>query len=158
MKILRFIATLAFTVLAFTTGKAQQDAIQKYVPEDQKLFAEIEAMDKQFFDAYNNCDLKKQEAIYANEIEFFHDKGGLMTSKTEILDGTKKHICGKVTRYLIAGTLEVYPIKNYGAVEIGFHRFHNNQEPDAESKPSKFIIMWKNENGNWRIAKVVSLH
>lgn len=155
---LRLIGTLVFTVLAFTTGKAQQDAIRKYVPEDRKLFAEIETMDKQFFDAYNNCDLKKQEALYADDIEFFHDKGGLMTSKAEILDGTKKHICGKVTRQLIAGSLEVYPIKNYGAVEIGFHRFFNNQEPEAESKPSKFIIMWKNDNGNWCITKVVSLH
>jgi ketosteroid isomerase-like protein len=137
---------------------AQQEAIRKYVPADTLLYHQIEVMDKEFFDAYNSCDLKKQEFIYADTIEFFHDKGGLLTSKPEIIAGTKKYICGKVTRYLIAGSLEVYPINNYGAVEIGFHRFYNNQEPNAESKPGKFIIMWKKENENWKITKVVSLH
>ncbi|MBS1534309.1 MAG: nuclear transport factor 2 family protein [Bacteroidetes bacterium] len=115
-------------------------------------------MDQTFFDAYNQCDMKKQEAIYAADIEFFHDKGGLMTSKKELLEATQKNICGKVTRILIPGSIEVYPINHYGAVEMGFHRFYNNQEPNAESKPSKFIIVWKKENELWRIAKVVSLH
>jgi hypothetical protein len=138
--------------------QAQQDAIRKYIPADTLLYHQIEVMDKEFFDAYNSCDLKKQEFIYSDAIEFFHDKGGLLTSKPEIIAGTKKYICGKVTRYLIAGSIEVYPINNYGAVEIGFHRFYNNQEPNAESKPSKFIIMWKKENENWKITKVVSLH
>jgi hypothetical protein len=81
-----------------------------------------------------------------------------MTSKREILDGTEKYICGKVTRELIKGSVEVYPIKDYGAVQIGFHKFHNNQEPDAPSIPSKFIIMWKNNSDGWKITKVISLH
>jgi hypothetical protein len=34
--------------------------------------------------------MNKQAAIYADEIEFYHDQGGLMTSKQDILDGTKK--------------------------------------------------------------------
>ena len=116
-------------------------------------------MDSTFFDAYNNCDMNKQAAIYADALEFYHDQGGLMTSKQEVLDGTKKNICGKVTRELIAGSIEVYPIKEYGAVEIGLHKFHNNQEPaGTPSKISKFIIMWQLTNENWRIAKVISLH
>jgi hypothetical protein len=45
-------------------------------------------MDSTFFDAYNNCDMNKQAAIYADEIEFYHDQGGLMTSKQDI-HGTK---------------------------------------------------------------------
>ena len=116
------------------------------------------ALDKEFFDAYNTCDLDKQAAIYADDIEFFHDKGGLMTSKSELLQGTKENVCGKVTRELVDGTIEVYPINNYGAVEIGFHTFHNSEEPDAESIPSKFIVIWHQENGNWRMAKIISLH
>ncbi len=137
---------------------AQNENIPKYVPVDIALQRQIEQMDQAFFDAYNQCDMKKQEAIYADDIEFFHDKGGLMTSKKELLEATQKNICGKVTRILIPGSIEVYPINNYGAVEIGFHRFYNNQEPNAESKPSKFIMVWKKENELWRIAKVVSLH
>lgn len=152
---------LLFLLLIILTGlsvKAQDNSIRKYIPSDPELYRQIEQMDQTFFDAYNQCNMKKQEAIYADDIEFFHDKGGLMTSKKELLDATKKNICGKVTRILIPGSIEVYPINNYGAVEMGFHRFFNNQEPNAESKPSKFIIVWKKENELWRIAKVVSLH
>jgi ketosteroid isomerase-like protein len=152
--------TLFFTSLLLSQfiSLAQDNSIPKYVPADLALQRQIEQMDQAFFDAYNQCDMKKQEAIYADDIEFFHDKGGLMTSKKELLEATRKNICGKVTRILIPGSIEVYPIHNYGAVEIGFHRFYNNQEPNAESKPSKFIIVWKKENELWRIAKVVSLH
>jgi hypothetical protein len=64
-----------------------------------------------------------------------------------------------VTRELVTGSIEVYPIKDYGAVEIGLHKFHNNQEPaNTPSKSSKFIIMWQFTNEEWRIAKVISLH
>ncbi|MBN4070695.1 nuclear transport factor 2 family protein [Olleya sp. AH-315-F22] len=115
-------------------------------------------MDYEFFEAYNNCDLEKQASIYSDNIEFYHDKGGLMTSKQDIIDATKKNICGKVTRELVKGSIEVYSIKDYGAVQIGFHKFHNNQEPDVQSYPSKFIIMWHNVNDDWRITKVISLH
>jgi hypothetical protein len=131
---------------------------REYTPIDKKIFEEIKAMDKVFFDAYNNCDLEKQALIYSDNIEFFHDKGGLMTSKKEIIEGTKRNICGKVTRELIDGSLEVYPINNYGAVQIGYHKFYNNQEPNTESIPSKFITMWHNDNGDWKMAKVISLH
>ena len=122
-----------------------------------KLY-EIMEMDKRFFHAYNNCDLETQASIYSDSIEFFHDKGGLMTSKELIIEATKKNICGKVTRELIDGTVEVYPINDYGAVQIGYHKFFNNQEPDAESIPSKFIAVWRNNDGNWKMTKVISLH
>ena len=136
----------------------EQSKAKQYIPVDKALYDTIIKMDKEFFDAYNNCDLEKQSDIYSDDIEFFHDKGGLMTSKQDIIDGTERNICGKVTRTLIKESVEVYPINNYGAVQIGLHKFYNNQEPDAESIPSKFIIMWHNENGNWKISKVISLH
>jgi len=132
--------------------------MENYTPVDMELYDEIMEMDKKFFDAYNNCDLEKQASIYSDSIEFFHDKGGLMTSKEQIIEGTKNNICGKVTRELIEGSVEVYPISDYGAVQIGYHKFFNNQEPDAESIPGKFIMMWRNDNGNWKMTKVISLH
>ncbi len=99
-----------------------------------------------------------QELFYADKIEFFHDRSGLDTSKQNILAGTKKYICGKVTRELIKGSLEISPLPGYGAIEVGMHQFYNNQEKDAKPKPSRFIIIWKNEFGSWKITKVISLH
>ena len=135
-----------------------QNSIPPYQEVDPELHAAIKNMDLVFFDAYNSCDMEKQQEIYAEEIEFFHDKSGLSTSKSDILAATKNNICGKVTRTLVEGSIEVYPIHDYGAVEIGYHKFFNNQEPDAPSNPSKFIILWKKEMENWKITKVISLH
>jgi hypothetical protein len=124
--------------------------------DNQELYNEIISMDSIFFHAYNS-DINKQALIYGESLEFYHDKGGLTTSKQEF-DATKQNICGKVTRELVKGSVEVYSIKDYGAVEIGLHKFHNNQEPaGAPSEASKFIIMWsiKILNG---LLQVISLH
>ncbi len=158
--------TLILVILSITTlfsSYSQEkenisDQPRKYIPADKELFDTIVLMDKEFFDAYNTCDLKKQTNMYSDDVEFFHDKGGLMTSKKDIIDGTKQYICGKVTRELIKESVEVYPIKDYGAVQIGFHKYYNNQEPDAISIPVKFIIIWHNENEKWKLKKVISLH
>jgi hypothetical protein len=126
--------------------------------QDKELYNTVVKLDSVFFDAYNKCDLSKQAEFYSDSIEFYHDKGGLSTSKTEILESIKKNVCGKVTRELVKGSIEVYPIPGYGAVEMGLHMFHNSQEKDHKPHSSKFIIIWQNKNGKWIISRVISLH
>lgn len=155
MKLSYYLFISLFFLFQYT--KAQEFAYN-YEPKDIQLYHTIVAMDSVFFEAYNNCNMEKQAAVYSDSIEFFHDIGGLSTSKKEILASTKNNICGKVTRAVIPGSIEVYPIKNYGAVEMGYHKFFNSQEPNAESIPMRFIIIWKTENDNWKITKVISLH
>ena len=154
--------TILILILISPYGYSQEtykDILEtEYVPIDKKAYDIIVAKDKEYFDAYNTCDMKKQASLYSEDLEFFHDKGGLSTSKQEILASIERNICGKVTRTLIEGSIEVYPIKDYGAIEIGYHKFYNNQEPNAKSKPSKFIMVWKNEGEKWLISKVISLH
>ncbi len=149
-------------LLISSIGYSQQtykDILEtKYVPVNREVYDIIVAKDKEYFDAYNACDMKKQRSLYLEDLEFFHDKGGLSTSKQEVLSSIEKNICGKVTRTLVEGSIEVYPIKDYGAIEIGYHKFYNNQEPNAKSKPSKFIMVWKYEGEKWFISKVISLH
>ena len=137
---------------------AQVQEIPNYKPSSIDLHNQIVKMDSIYFNAYNTCDIKTQADIYDKNIEFFHDKGGLMTSKEDLLKALKINICGKVTRTLIKGSVEVYPIKNYGAIQIGYHKFYNNQEPNAKSSPSKFIVTWKLKDKQWKITKVISLH
>jgi hypothetical protein len=126
--------------------------------QTEDLFQTIKELDSIFFTAYNKCDLTTQAKFYSDSIEFYHDKTGLTTSKQAILEATRNNICGKVTRELVNGSIEVYPINGYGAIEIGLHKFHNNQEPNAVPHESKFIMIWHNKNGKWEISRVVSLH
>ncbi len=162
MKITKLVIKALLVTLLLMSCNSKQEGksvtIPDYEPDDQLLYDTIVAMDKAYFDAYNSCDLKTQTALYSEDIEFYHDQGGVMTVKEDIIDAIEKNICGRVTRELVEGSIEVYPIKDYGAVQMGYHKFHNNQEPNAPANPSKFIMLWQNENNAWKITKVISLH
>jgi len=123
-----------------------------------ELYDTIMALDQSYFKAYNDCDMKTQAAFYEEDIEFYHDMGGLTTDKTALLHSIERNICNKVTRTLLKESVEVHPIKDFGAVQIGMHKFYNKEEPDAVSKPTKFIVIWKKTNTNWRMSRVISLH
>jgi len=153
---------LANTVLLFacSTAKNNKSIISdSYRPIDKNLYDTIVYLDSVLFEGYNTCKLDRFEKYFSEDIEFYHDKGGLTTSKKEIIESLKKNICGKVTRELIKGSIEVYPIANYGAVQIGNHRFHNNQEKEGTPSPiGKFVHTWQHANGEWKITRVISLH
>ena len=153
-------ALASTTLLLLTACSAGKKFVaDPYKPDDPALYNTIVQLDSIYFNAYNKCDMDKQTAMYDADIEFYHDKGGLMTSKKELLEAIKKNICGKVTRELVAGSIEVYPIKDYGAIEMGLHKFHNNQEKEGTpSHAGKFIIIWQQKNNEWKIKRVVSLH
>jgi len=141
-----------------TIASAQSRDAYTYKPESQALYDSIVHMDSVYFNAYNSCDMATQAALYADSLEFYHDKGGLETSKQRVLEAIQKNICGKVTRVLVRNSIEVYPIAGYGAVEIGLHRFVNHQESETPSKPDKFILIWRHINNRWQITRVISLH
>jgi hypothetical protein len=135
--------------------------ISTYHPDNKKLYDTIVHLDSLFFATYNTCNVNFElhASFYADSIEFYHDKGGLMTSKEAVLESTKRYVCGKVKRDLIKGSIEVYPINGFGAVEMGSHRFYNKEEPDAKfSEPGKFVILWRYKNKEWKISRVISLH
>ena len=139
-----------------TTGQGYN-----YTPDDQALYDTIVKLDSAFFGAYNTCavNLDKHAAFYADSIEFYHDKGGVLTSKQDVIDGIRKNVCGKVTRELVKGSIEVYPIHDYGAVEMGVHTFHNNTEkPGTPSHAGKFVLIWQHKNDEWKVTRVISLH
>ncbi|HZH65277.1 MAG TPA: nuclear transport factor 2 family protein [Flavisolibacter sp.] len=147
------------TLLAFYATAPAQSALPKYSPESKDLHDTIARLDSVFFDAYNTCKLHVFEELISDDIEFYHDRGGLSTSKKDLILSLKNNICGKVTRQLLSGSIEVYPIPKYGAVQMGAHRFHNNQEPpDAPYRYSKFVHTWRKEGGQWKLTRVISLH
>lgn len=163
MKKTRWLLLFSLPILLFQpscqTAKTARNDV--YKPDDEALYETIAQLDSSFFGAYNRCEteLETYGAFFSENIEFYHDQGGLMTSKKDIIEGTRQFVCGKVTRELVKGSLEVYSIKGFGAVEIGLHKFHNNQEPpDTPSHAGRFLIVWAQENGAWKIRRVVSLH
>ena len=151
------LAIMAFLSACTSTKINTANLPVAYTPDDKPLYDTIVYLDSVLFEAYNNCRVDRFEKYFSGNIEFYHDKGGLTTSKQELIDALKNNICGKVTRELVPGSIEVYPIPGYGAIQMGSHRFHNIRE-NSTSRPGKFVHTWRRENGEWKITRVISLH
>jgi hypothetical protein len=123
------------------------------------LFRQIAASDSDFFDAYNNCQLGTMKSYIASDVEFYHDQTGL-SRRPKLMDDLRKNICGKVHRDPVPGTLEVYPLKGYGAVATGLHRFCDSRKyrtcVEGASGVAKFVTLWRKENGKWMMSMVIS--
>jgi hypothetical protein len=127
------------------------------IQNQQELDSAITTLDAALFDAYNKCDLDKFASFIDENVEFYHDQGGVTLGRAALTDSVKKNICGKVTRELVPGSLKIYPMKGYGAVEIGVHRFHHPGHDDTEGiGEAEFIHLWQYKDGAWKITRVIS--
>src|ERR1700754_2139997 len=84
-----------------------QVGVPAYKPSSPELYAEIVRMDSIWEDSYNHCKMDVQEQIFSEDLEFYHDAGGVLKSKTKLIEALKNNICGKVTRELLKGSIEV---------------------------------------------------
>src|SRR5215510_11214974 len=112
--------------------------------EDGKLYAELAAMDSAVFANVYTCNTAKNETFFTDDIEFYHDKGGVTKSRKSLVEELKNNFCGegktKLRRELIEGSMQVFPITNYGAVQLGDHRFYvTENEKETLSGAAKFI-------------------
>ena len=115
---------LLVPVFALCLVRARAQALET-IKSPEELTRAIASLDTALFDSYNHCDLQKFASFFTDDIEFYHDQGGVTLGKQNLTESVKKNICGKVTRELVSGSLQVYPMKGYGAVEMGVHRFHH---------------------------------
>lgn len=150
------IALLVLSVLAgFGMRMTAQTPETNSTATPSALFQTVSVLDTKLFNAYNKCGLDTLGAMVSDDLEFYHDKTGLSVSKPNFIEAIKKNICGKVHRELVPGTLEVYPLNGYGAVEIGVHRFTHPGLDDGLGE-AKFIMLWQNKNGVWKVTRVIS--
>jgi hypothetical protein len=124
---------------------------------NQNLYKEISRMDSILFNAFNNRNLNQFKNFFTEDLEFYHDKGGL-TGYQQTVDflKTTTELNNQLRRELVKGTLEVYPIPGYGAMEIGVHTFCHNENGRQDCGSFKFVHVWKKTNGEWKISRVVS--
>jgi hypothetical protein len=147
---------LAVLLLSTAILRVPAQSPNKTAPPDE-LARTMASLDSALFDAYNQCDLEKFGTFFIDDVEFYHDQGGVTLGRQNLTESVKKNICGKVRRELVSGTLEVYPMRGYGAVEMGVHRFHQPKvDPDKPVGEAKFIHLWQNKDGVWKITRVIS--
>jgi len=140
------------------------------------LYQTVLGLDQQLFDAANRCDLDKLASMVEENLEFYHDKAGLMVGRQTFLDSVKNNTCHVMIRELVPGSMEVYPIKDYGAIQVATHRFHHPShekefpgarelgmthflDPGAKEWPvgeAKFMHIWQLKDGSWKLTRVIS--
>ncbi|TRX38277.1 nuclear transport factor 2 family protein [Flavobacterium restrictum] len=130
---------------------------KKVAPTTVKLYSEIEQMDQVVFEDFNTKDFKKFKALFTEDLEWYQDNGGLLSYETVFKNfETMFGNVNKLTRKLVKGTLEVHPIKDFGAIEIGIHEFRHIENGKEELGTFKFLMIWKKVNNQWKISRVIS--
>lgn len=121
------------------------------------LFRKIQALDSIVFTAFNSCDVETFSAMFTEDLEFYHDKGGLTDYALTMhaLKGNCERKLG-LTRTLVPDSMEIYAIGEYGAVQIAAHRFCHMENGKEDCGTFKFVHVWKNDKGKWKISRVVS--
>jgi len=164
----RYSLKLALFVTALCSGwnlpaNAQVGAEAKIAPlEEIKNQADLDkaitALDTELFDAYNHCDLKTFDSLLADDVEFYHDQGGVTLGRQKLTESIKNNICtGDTQRILVPGTLKIYYMKGYGAIEMGVHRFmHPKTEASNGTGEASFVQLWQFKDGNWKLTRVLS--
>jgi hypothetical protein len=158
MKAEYIVMLLVFQVTLFLT-RVNPDTFKaetKAQPVDT-LYQEIAHMDSVLFNAFNSRDVETFKSLFTEDLEFYHDKGGLTNYKNTIdfIESVKNSNNG-LHRDLVKGSLEVYPIPGYGAMEIGAHRFCHVENGKDDCGTFKFVHIWMKKNGQWKISRVVS--
>ncbi|HKI12624.1 MAG TPA: nuclear transport factor 2 family protein [Candidatus Acidoferrum sp.] len=153
----RMLLLLSVCALCGLLAEAQTVPALENINSQAELDKAITTLDAALFDAYNQCDLERFASFIADDVEFYHDKAGVTLGKMNLTEAIKKNICGKVTRELVPGTLQVFPMKGYGAVEMGVHRFHHPGHEGTEGVgEAEFIHLWQYKDGAWKITRVIS--
>jgi hypothetical protein len=135
--------------------------------EEQKLLSStILQKDSLFWRAYNTCDTEAFSQFLTNDVEFYHDKGGITLGFQMLLANMKKNLCGsnnfRLRREAIEGTVKVFPLQNsnviYGAILSGDHVFYVLEQDKKErlDGQAKFSHLWLLKDGEWRMARILS--
>lgn len=121
--------------------------------------------DSLFWQGYNNCDIVLQGQLISDDIEFYHDKGGITLGKAAMLASIKNNLCSsafRLRREAISETIQIHLLRArdtvYGALITGEHVFYVKEENKNERLDGHalFANLWLLKNGKWLMSRVLS--
>ena len=133
-------------------GQSKQET-----PASLVLYKEIAHMDSILFNAFNAHDITTIKMLFDTDLEFYHDLGGL-TNYEQNIEAFKTNFSKNngLRRELVPGSMEVYPIKDYGAIQVASHSFCHDENGKQDCGTFKFVHVWQKKNGDWKLTRVVS--
>ena len=159
-KIISFLSLAITLLISCSTSKTTaSDHSNNYSPVSKELYDTIARLDAVFFNAFNTRNFDQLKTLVAENLEFYHDLGGV-TNYDQNMEAFKRTFESErmVRRELVGSSLEVYPIKDFGAVETGIHRFYATEKGQQEklSSEAKFVQLWQKKDGEWKITRIIS--
>jgi len=131
----------------------------------RQLVDEIAAEDRRLFEiVFDRCDADELATMLVDDFEFYHDKSGLIAATPQQFVDNVRSGCDARTkgtnirarREPVEGTMAVYALKDYGAIQTGSHRFYGIEpgKPDVLRETGRLFHLWKLEAGRWKLARV----
>ncbi|HLD54364.1 MAG TPA: nuclear transport factor 2 family protein [Sediminibacterium sp.] len=154
MKNLLLLIFSVSTCVSVTAQNQDEKAISK---TQISLYNKIALLDSALFKAYNSKNIELMKSYFTKDLEWYQDNGGLIGFDKVFFNF--QSIFNReydLKRTLIKESLEVHPIEGYGAIEVGKHQFSHIENGKLEVGTFKFLMIWKNESGNWKISRVIS--
>jgi len=95
-------------------------------------------------------------------LEFYQDND-VTTYSRDQLEPSFHDRCGpsnvsKLRRELIAGSMEIYVLKDYGALQIArlnFFIMEDGKKGKLAASP-KMVAIWRNDHGHWAVTRIIS--
>ncbi|PSK94404.1 nuclear transport factor 2 family protein [Taibaiella chishuiensis] len=131
-------------------------------PSDS-VYKKIVSLDSLVFEeGFNKCNHSFYDEIIAEDLEFYHDLGGITQGRADFIRSVKNNICGgkeKMKRSL--DHMKVYPLKDkgkiYGAVQEGLHSFYIRSKNDwTKTGSARFVHLWLYDGTHWQLKRVLS--
>ncbi|MGI2170406.1 nuclear transport factor 2 family protein [Shewanella sp. MF05960] len=126
---------------------------------DATLTDQMKSLDTAVFDAFNQCqqpeELERHASFFAEDVEFYHDNGGVTWDRDSMIANTQNNACGHFIRKLVEGTFNAHAIKDFGAITEGVHVFCQNKTNKCEGK-ADFVMIWRKVDNKWEITRVLS--
>ncbi len=121
------------------------------------LYNEIAHLDSLQFGAFNARNLDQLMNYFDSSLELYQDNTGVRNfDQTKQAFGSLFKMSYTLTRKLVRGTMEVYPIKDFGAIETGHHAFSHMENGHEQAATYKFMQIWQKKNGVWRVVREIT--
>ena len=143
----------------WATAQVKPAETKPYQPASREMYDTIARLDSLFFDAFNTRNLEKAMSFFSEDLEFYHDKGGLdnyQVTRQKLQQLFANNSQTGLRRDLVPGSLEVYPIPGYGAVQTNLHRFCHKENGKDDCGTFKNIMIWQLKEGSWKVTRVIS--
>ncbi|PHI18176.1 DUF4440 domain-containing protein [Lewinellaceae bacterium SD302] len=158
-----YILTITCLLIMGQAGSLIAQSTEAMPSDSAEISRIILAKDSAFWTVYNSCDMNAFAEFLTEDLEFYHDKGGLLEGRAALIKTMQDGLCGNtenfsLRREAVTGTVAVFPMTKIGAIITGEHLFYINEKGKEEYLDGKarFSHIWRYADGEWRMARVLS--